>query len=56
MKKIILILIITVLMAGCSKHDSSEEKVKDKEIIKQAEEGAAVMEELDEAEKGFWLK
>jgi len=50
----ILIFILMVLMARCNRHDRFGEEKGNKEIIKQAEEGAAVLEELNEAEKGFW--
>ena len=56
MKKIVYLFIILLFVVGCHKHSKPQATAEDEEILKQAEEGTAVMEELDETEKGFWAK
>ena len=56
MKKMVFLCIILFFIAGCSKPYKPTQTAEDKEIVKEAEEGAATLEELDEAEKGFWSK
>ena len=41
---------------GCNKHTDVQGKGDDKKIVKQTEEDSAAIEEIDEAEKGFWTR
>ena len=56
MKKLVCIVTIVLFITGCRGHSKHEDTMEDAEIQKQGEKGAAVLEELDETEKGFWSR